>query len=125
MSIRRFFAYFVLALWIALTPVVITTALQWSREEDAKQVLFQRSRDITGDLLREGLPTTRDATEQLEAQLTRGAKSKEQIDTEAVDALRSAEIKRKEFSWEFIVWSGLTVLGSLLLAEAHPKLHVE
>lgn len=125
MSIRRFFAYTVLACWIGLTPVAIVTAIQWSREQDAEQILLQRSRDISGDLLRDGLPTNPDQAEQLEAQLRRGAKSKEQIDAEAVDALRAAEINRNELRWQFIAWAALTLLGSALLAEHREKIHPE
>ena len=125
MSIRRFFAYLVLACWIGLTPVAIVTAIQWVREQDREQVLLQRSRDISGDLLRDGLPTNPGQAEQLEAQLRRGAKSKEEIDAEAVDALRAAEISRKELRWEFIAWAGLTLLGSALLAEHKEKLYLE
>jgi hypothetical protein len=125
LNIRRFFAYVVLACWIGLTPVAILTGIQWSREQDAEQVLLQRSRDISGDLLRDGLPTTPDQTEQLGAQLRRSAKTKEQIDTEAVDALRAAEINRKELWWEFIAWTALTLLGSALLAEHKEKIHVD
>ena len=114
-----------LACWIALTPVVIVTAIQWSRNQAAEEVLLRRSRDTSGDLLRDGLPTTPDQTEQLETQLRLGAKSKEQLDAEAVDALRAAEINRKELRWEFIAWAGLTLLGSALLAEHKEKTHPE
>ena len=124
-SIRRFFAYSVLGIWIGLTPVAIGTAVQWNREEGEEQVLLQRSRDISGDLLRDGFPRTQDETAQLEAQLRKGEKSEEEIDSEAVDALRVAEIKRKELLWELIVWAGLTLLGSALLAESREKIHDE
>ena len=115
-NLRRFFAYSVLASWIGLTPVTIWTAIQWSTQKSEEQVTFQRSKDIRDDLLK-AKPTTPTDAAQLEAQLKSGIKSTQALDNKVLDAARAATIKRKEFSWEFLVWVGLTLLGSALLAE--------
>lgn len=104
---RRFFAFSVLAVWIGLTPVVIATAIQWSKDRVSQRVEFQRSIEMSDAI--------QDATtaRELAGQTTRVKKSLQSVS----DALLSEQIHWKEFCWEFFVWVVLILLGSALLAE--------
>jgi len=96
MSARRFFAYCVVAAWLALTPVAIMTGLDWSAEAITVQLAYEHPNNAPG------------------------------ADDHLVNAFRIAEIKRIQFWWEAGVWAGLTLLGAALLAEQrHHRITLE
>jgi hypothetical protein len=87
LSARRFIAFCVLAAWIAATPVMIKTALDWLSEATITQVAFQLPNSGSG------------------------------LDDRVVTAFRMQQIKQIQFLWEAAIWGALTVIGSALLAE--------
>ena len=87
MSIRRFFAYCILAAWIGLTPVAIKTGLDWSELEIATQIAYDAPSTAPG------------------------------FDGRVVNTFQIAQIKKRQFLWEADIWLILTVTGSVLLAE--------
>lgn len=87
MSVRRFFAYCVVAAWIGLTPVAIETRLDWSVQRTATQIAYDAPSTAPG------------------------------FDDRVVDSFRMAQIEKKQLLWEAYIWLILTVIGSALLAE--------
>jgi len=87
MSSRRFFAYCVVAAWLALTPVAIKTAMDWSAQYTFTEIAYQDPNNAPG------------------------------FDRRVVEAYRVQQLKRTEFWWEAGIWAGLTLIGAALLAE--------
>jgi hypothetical protein len=128
MSPHRFLAYAVLACWIALTAVMVGTALQWSAARSASQVKIQRAltaqkeasvspppSQAHRDLL--VTPEEREETSALQRGHDRALFKAADASDAMSDAINLEVITRTEFWWEFGVWGGLTLLASALLAE--------
>jgi len=127
MSLHRFLAYLVMGCWIAVTAVVVGTALQWFAARGTSQVKMQRSRDAqreaNGDpaatLQRYPLDTAEDREAAARAQRTHEllVLKAETANQEMSDAIQMEQVEQRQFWVEFGVWGGLTLLGSALLAE--------
>lgn len=127
-SLHRFLAYAVLACWIALTAVMVGTALQWSASRSASQVKIPRAltaqkeasvspppSQAQRDLL--VAPEEREETSALQRSHDRAVFKAGDASDAMSDAINLEVITRNQFWWEFGVWGGLTLLASALLAE--------
>ena len=127
MSLHRFLAYIVLACWIAVTAVVVGTALQWFTARGTSQVKIQRSRDAQkeanadpgANFQRYPLDTADDRETAARAQRNheRLLLRAETANEEMSDAIQMEQIEQRQFWVEFAAWGSLTLLGSALLAE--------
>jgi uncharacterized membrane protein YdfJ with MMPL/SSD domain len=127
MNLHRFLAYTVLACWIALTAVLVGTALQWSAANAMTEVKVQRALNAQKEanarlasLPKRDLhaaPEDLKAIEEVQSANDRYV-AKAEVASEAMsDALNSELVERKQFWWELGVWGCLTLLTSALLAE--------
>jgi hypothetical protein len=127
MSLQRFLAYVVLGCWVAVTAVVVGTALQWFAGRGTSQVKMQRSweaqkeasSDPDANFRQYPLDTAEDRQAAADARrnherLTLQADIASQEMTEAV---QMEQIEQRQFWVEFAVWGALTLLGSALFAE--------
>jgi hypothetical protein len=127
MSLHRFLAYMVLACWLAVTAVVVGTALQWFGARATSQVKIQRSRDAQkeansdagANLQRYPLDTAedREAVSRAQQNHERLLLKAETANEEMSDAIQMEQIEQRQFWEQFAVWGGLTLLGSALFAE--------
>jgi len=128
MSLHRFLAYAVLACWIALTAVMVGTALQWSAARSSSQVKIQQalaaqkgaSSSPPPDRAQRDLPATpeeRDEIAALQRSHDRAVFRADDASDAMSEAINLEVITRNQFWWEFGVWGGLTLLASALLAE--------
>jgi hypothetical protein len=127
MSLHRFLAYIVLGCWVAVTAVVVGTALQWFAARGASQVEIQRSWDAQkeasndpgSDLGRYPLDTAEDraAAAQAQREHERLRLKAEAASQDMNDAVQTEQFQRRQFWPEFAVWGALTLLGSALFAE--------
>ena len=127
MDARRFCAYCVLASWITLTPVVISTAIEWSTHETLLQVTMQQQKDAeesAGDKLKslgevlKSTPTSEvEAERRIQSEGTRLTRAYEDLGDKVLTAYRTVQVRRREFWWQFAAWATLTLLGSGLLAK--------
>jgi len=127
MSLHRFLAYIVLGCWIAVTAVVVGTALQWFNARATSQVKIQSSRDAQkeanadpgANFQRYPLDTMddREAAARAQRNHERLLLKAETANQEMSDAIAMEQMEQRQFWVEFAVWGGLTLLGSALLAE--------
>lgn len=127
MSLHRFLAYIVLACWVAVTAVVVGTALQWFAARGTSQVKIQRSWDAQkeassdpdANYQRYPLDTAEDREAAADAQRNheRLILKADAASHEMSDAIQMEQIEQRQFWMEFAVWGGLTLLGAALLAE--------
>jgi hypothetical protein len=127
MSLNRFLAYVVLGCWIAVTAVVVGTALQWFAARGASQVKIQRSWDAQkeassdpdANFQRFPLDTAEDRAAAGEARHNheRLVLRADLASEEMSDAIQTEQFQQRQFLVEFAVWGGLTLLGSALLSE--------
>ena len=127
MSLHRFLAYVVLGCWIAVTAVVVGTALQWFAARGTSAVKIQRSRDAQKEanadpgvsLQRYPLDTLdeREAAARAQRNHERLLLKAETANQDMSDAIQFEQIDQRQFWFEFAVWGGLTLLGAALLAE--------
>lgn len=127
MSLHRFLAYVVLACWVAVTAVVVGTALQWFAARETSQVKIQRSwdaqkeasNDPDANFARYPLDTAenREAASIAQRNHDRLLVRAETASREMSDAILTEQLEQKQFWVEFAVWGGLTLLGSALFAE--------
>ena len=135
MSLHRFLAYIVVACWLAVTAVLIGTALQWFAARGASQVKIQRSqeaqKEANSDAARnfEGYrPVTaedREAAQTAQRSHERLLLKAEAANQEMSDAIQIEQIEQRQFWMEFAVWGGLTLLGCALLAEKERPMHAQ
>lgn len=127
MSVHRFLAYTVLACWIAITAVVVGTALQWSTARATSEIKIERAQDAQREagsyeaIVAQRLPTDtaeeREAATEAQRNQDRLVLKAETASEEMADAIHLERIAQRRFWLEFAVWGGLTLLGSALLAE--------
>jgi hypothetical protein len=127
MSLSRFLAYLVLACWIAVTAVVVGTALQWFAARGASQVKIQRSWDAQKEASndpgsgfdRYPLDTVeeRSAAARAQREHERLLLKAEAASEDMNAAIQTEQFQRRQFWAAFAVWGGLTLLGSALFAE--------
>jgi hypothetical protein len=127
MSLHRFLAYVVLGCWIAVTAVVVGTALQWFTARGNTQIKIQRSWDAQkeassdpdANLRRFPLDTADNRAAAAEAQRhhDRLVLTAEAAGQDMSDAIQLEQIEQRLFWPEFAVWGSLTLLGAALFAE--------
>lgn len=127
MNLHRFIAYVVLACWIGLTAVVVSTAFQWSTARATTEIKIQRALNAQKEAAATAATDTQenakngaDQTDQpalTQRQHERLLVKAEDASEEMAEAITFEMIERKQFWWEFAVWGGLTLLCSALLAE--------
>jgi len=127
MNLHRFLAYMVLACWIALTAVLVGTALQWSAANAMTEVKVQRALNAQKEanarlasLPKRDLhaaPEDLKAIEEVQRANDRYVAKAETASEAMSDALNSELVERKQFWWELGVWGCLILLTSALLAE--------
>lgn len=129
MSLHRFLAYTVLACWIAITAVVVGTALQWSSARAGSEIKIERAREAQreadsnpgGTVQQYPVDTAeeRNAVAEIQRNHDRLVLNAEAASEEMGEAIHLEQIEQKHFWVEFAIWGGLTLLGSALLAERH------
>jgi hypothetical protein len=127
MSLHRFLAFIVLACWVAVTAVVVGTALQWFAARGTSQVKIQRSWDAQkeasndpgSNFERYPLDTAedRDAATEARRNHERLVLIAEAASQDMSEAIQTEQFEQRQFWIEFAVWGGLTLLGSALFAE--------
>jgi len=127
MSLHRFLAYVVLGCWIAVTAVVVCTALQWFAARGNSQIRIQRSWDAQkeassdpdANFQRIPLDTAENRAAAAAAQRhhERVVLSAEAAGREMSEAIQMERIDQAQFWPEFAVWGALTLLGAALFAE--------
>lgn len=125
---RRFFAYCVLAGWIALTPVTVKSGIDWAEQETVKLVTLQQQHDLGQTATISVGKTTADhqMTVVEEASAEKSAedsvlKAFSDLGDKVMSASRTAALRREQFWWEFGVWALLTLVGSALFAEGKER----
>jgi len=127
MSVLRFLTHTVLACWVAVTAVVVATALQWFTAGATAEVKVQRALDAqkeaNNNSVTDSWQDPEDTLEQREEAAKRQRNynrlvlKSESANEEISEAIHLAQIERKHFWTQIAVWAGLTLLGSALLAE--------
>jgi hypothetical protein len=127
MSVLRFLTHTVLACWVAVTAVVVATALQWFTAGAAAEVKVQRAlnaqKEANNNSITDSWQDPGDTPQQQEAAAERQRNynrlvlKSESANEEMSEAIHLAQIERKHFWTQIAVWAGLTLLGSALLAE--------
>jgi hypothetical protein len=127
MNLHRFLAYIVLGCWVAVTSVVVGTALQWFTARGTSQVKIQRSWDAQKEASndpgssfdRYPLDTAEERAAATEARRNheRLVLKAEAASQDMAEAVQTEQFQQRQFWPEFAVWGALTLLGSALLAE--------
>lgn len=127
-NFRRFFAFFVLAGWIALTPVTVRSGMDWAAQETLRKVTLQEQHDL-GQAVANTYGTAPSEHQMIVVEDPRAQRSPEEsvlkafsdLGDKALSASRTAALRRTQFWWEFGAWVLLTALGSALFAEGKEK----
>ena len=131
MSVLRFLMHTVLACWVAVTAVLVATALQWFTARATAEVKVQRALNaqkeandntVSDSWQDQGdTPQQREATAQMRRNYSRSVLKSESTNEEMSEVIYLERIERKHFWMQIALWAGLTLLGSALLAECWPK----
>lgn len=127
MSVLRFLMYTVLACWVAVTAVVVATAMQWFTASAAAEVRVERAlnaqkeahdNSVSDSWQDEGdTPQEREAAAEMRRNYNRLVLKSEFANEEMSEAIHLEQIERNYFWKQIVAWAGLTLLGSALLAE--------
>ena len=127
MSVLRFLMYTVLACWVAVTAVVVATATQWFNASATAEVKVQRAvnaqkeasdNSVSASWQDQGdTPQEREAAAEMRRNYSRLVLKSEFANEELSEAIHLEQIERKYFWMQIVVWAGLTLLASALLAE--------
>lgn len=129
MSVLRFLMHMVLACWVAVTAVLIATAMQWFTASATAEVKVQRALNAQKEANdnaanyswqdQADTPQQQEAAAEMQRNHNRLVLRSESANDEMSEAIHLEQIERKYFWMQIVVWAGLTLLGSALLAERH------
>lgn len=129
MSALRFLMYTVLACWVAVTAVAVATAMQWFNASATAEVKVQRALNAQKEANNNSVsdswqdpgdtPQEREAAAEMRRNYNRLVLKSEFANEEMSEAIHLEQIERKYFWMQMVVWGGLTLLGSALLAERY------
>lgn len=129
MSVLRFLMYTVLACWVAVTAVVVTTAVQWFNARATAEVKLQGALNAQKEANDNSVsdpwqdpgdtPQEQQAAAEMRRNHNRLVLKSESANEEMSEALHLEQIERRYFWMQIVVWGGLTLLGSALLAERY------
>ena len=130
MSVLRFLMHVVLAFWVAVTAVVVATAMQWFNASATAEVKVQRALNAQKEASDNSVsdswqdqgdtPQQREAAAEMRRNYNRLVLKSEFANEEMSEAIHLEQIERKYFWMQIVVWAALTLLGSALLAERRP-----
>ena len=121
--------YMVLACWVAVTAVAVATAVQWFTASATAEVKVQRALNAQKEANNNSVsdswqdpgdtPQEREAAAEMRRNYNRLVLKSEFANEEMSQAIHLEQIERKYFWMQMVVWGGLTLLGSALLAERY------